>query len=163
MDNQAAKALSTGLQVSFSGTSIQDTIERGSFTFQTRHVELGGFTYHDEYTGRIRASGQEVIRIGEIVYSRAYSGGTLKEEELEARGINEQEVIGHLVKIILAYSDRTRLDTDFAFSEEGSDWDYSYIVTERDESFGLIKATEIIKYKGEIVFRHDFMISPIEV
>ena len=162
MDESAAKALSTGLKLSFSGNSIQDTAERGGVTFQTRDVAREGFTYHDEYTGLKSTAGQEIVRIGDIIYARSYQGRAIDVKELAKLGLDEMRVIEHLIHVIVTHSAPTRLDTDYHLKEDGSPWEYIYVVTDRDEKFGLIRSTEIIKYNDQEVFRHDFIISPIE-
>ena len=66
-----------------------------------------------------------------------------------------------LKKQITENGEKTRLHTDFEPEPEG-DWQYSYSVLDKDKEIPLTFGKEVIKYKDQLVFVHDFIISPID-
>jgi hypothetical protein len=154
------KALTEGLQAGFGGKSKFETVERGSFALKASEVVEGGVAYRDEWLPGRTGGGQELIRVGEQVYTRLYAGGVIREEELERLGIGEKQVIAYLKEIILKLGEQTRLEAD-CLPEPDEDWRYSYRVIEKMEALDMTVGKETIKYKEETVFVHMFLLCPV--
>ncbi|MBU0572212.1 hypothetical protein KKH23_00905 [Patescibacteria group bacterium] len=154
--------LTRGLQEGFGGETTRKSVARGGFTLESSHYETkDGNTYHDEWMADRVGGGQELVEVDGKRFTRVYAGGTISEEALKDFGLTKKDVISFLKKNILENGDKIRLQGNFQPEAEG-DWQYKYNVIDREESIPVTVGKEHIYYKGELVFVHNFIISPIE-
>lgn len=161
MSQNAFKLLSKGLAQGFAGGTIMSGINRAGFDFKSSHFEEDGSIYHDEWFADRAGAGQEVVKVGNVIYSRVYAGGTLHTEELQKLGINKGQIMTFLKKQMIENGEKIRLHTDFISETEG-DWQYSYKVTDTNPQIPLTIGKETITFKGKVVFEHDFIICPVD-
>lgn len=154
------KLLAKGLAQGFAGGTVMDGVTRAGFNFKSSHFEESG-VYHDEWFADRAGAGQEVVKVGDSTYSRVYAGGTISIEELNKLGIDKGQVMTFLKKQMTENSESIRLHTDFTPESEG-DWQYSYRVTGTSSQIPLTMGKEVITYKDQLVFEHDFIISPVD-
>jgi hypothetical protein len=88
-----------------------------------------------------------------------YAGGTVASEKLGALGISEKQVLDYL-KEKIAQLDKTRLHENIQPVVDG-DWQYEYSILKNYPEIFLTIGVEIIQYKGQTVFTHVFLNSPI--
>ncbi|MBU1070860.1 hypothetical protein KKG65_00425 [Patescibacteria group bacterium] len=162
MTEETDKLLTKGLQEGFAGRSVIQNVKRGGFTIKSSHFKDGdGNVYHDEWSADRAGGGQEIVKVGETSSTRVYAGGTIPSEKLKLLGISEGDVVTFLKKQITENKGKIRLHTNFEPEPEG-DWQYSYRILDTDKEIPLTVGKELIKYKGKLVFVHDFIISPID-
>lgn len=161
MNQNAFKLLSKGLAQGFAGGTVMVGVKRSVFDFKSSHFEENGNIYHDEWFADRAGAGQEVVKVGNITYSRVYAGGTLPVEELQKLGTDKGQIMIFLKKQMLENGEKIRLHTDFTPEAEG-DWQYSYKVTDTNPQIPLTMGKEIITFKGNLVFEHDFIICPVD-
>ena len=159
-NNPISELLTKGLQGGFAGGTVLKGINRGSFAIESSHAEIFGGIYHDEWMASRAGGGQELVRIGNKIYTRVYAGGTIQEEELKRLGITEKEVTVFLKSQMIKNGDKIRLHSNFE-SEEG-DWKYKYQILEKEEKIPMTTGKETIYFKGELVFQHNFILSPVD-
>lgn len=161
MSREIESLLTIGLQAGFAGGTEIGKVIRGGSTFKYSHFinEVG--IYHDEWFADRAGGGQEIVTVGDKSLTRVYAGGTIPEERLSELGISVGEVMSFLKKQILQNGENIRLYTNFIPDAEG-DWQYSYTVLDRDPEIPLTVGKEAIKFKGELVFVHNFIISPVD-
>lgn len=161
MSGETDKLFSTGLAAGFAGGTVMSGVNRAGFEFKSSHLETNGDVYHDEWLADRAGAGQEVVKVGDITYSRVYAGGTLPVEELEKLGTNKGQIMTFLKKQMLENGEKIRLHTDFTPEADG-DWQYSYKVTDTNPQIPLTMGKEVITFKGNLVFEHDFIICPVD-
>ena len=161
MTKETDKLLATGLSEGFAGGSEMQKVERGGFSIKSSHVIEGENVYHDEWFADRAGGGQEIVKVGENTFTRVYAGGTIPLEKLELIGISKSDVMKFLKKQITENKEKIRLHTNFEPEAEG-DWQYSYKILDTDREIPLTLGKEVIKYKGQLVFVHDFIISPVD-
>lgn len=153
--------LSKGLSQGFAGGTVMSGIKRAGFDFKSSHFEENKNIYHDEWYADRAGAGQEVVKVGDVTYSRVYAGGTLPVEELQKLGTDKGQIMTFLKKQMLVNGEKIRLHTDFTPEAEG-DWQYSYKVTDTNPQIPLTMGKEVIYFKGQLVFEHDFVICPVD-
>lgn len=153
--------LSRGLEEGFAGGTVMNNVNRSGFSFKSSHFENSEGVYHDEWFADRAGGGQEIVKVGEVVYTRVYAGGTIPLEKLAELGISKKDVMIFLKKQIIENGESIRLNSDFAPEAEG-DWQYSYKVLDRDIEIPLALGKEVIRYQGTLVFVHDFIICPVD-
>jgi hypothetical protein len=154
---------SHGLSSGFAGQSHYEQVDRAGFIMTSIHSEdAAGNVYHDEYTGTVRAGGQELIRVGNKQETRVYVGGVIDEDKLNQLEISKENVIEFLKQVIKGHTNDIRYKTSTKSDITSGDWSYSYVVIDRDDEIDCTISKEMIKYKGTVVFIHRFLISPIE-
>lgn len=161
-----SEMLTLGLQKGFAGDTNMKKIERSGFLVTSSHYEAlteNGVevVYHDEWAADQVGGGQELVRVGDQEFTRVYAGGTVSLEEMARLGITKQNVMRFLVTMIQQLGDATRLEQDCPPVADG-EWQYQYVVKERLPEIRLSAGKEIISYKGEVVFVHWFLMSPVE-
>jgi hypothetical protein len=161
MNKKIKTLLARGLERGFAGETITGMAKRGGFNLKSSHFENDSGTYHDEWYTNRTGGGQEIVKTGNQTFTRVYAGGTIPLEKLQQLGISEKDVMGFLKKQILINGEKIRLNTNFRPKVNG-DWQYSYQVLDTSKEIPLTFGKEIIKYKGHLVFVHDFIISPID-
>lgn len=161
MSEKTDKLFARGLKEGFAGGTVFNDVTRVEFNLKSSHFNNDEGIYHDEWFADRAGGGQEIVKVGEETYTRVYAGGTVPREVLAQLGISIGEVMIFLKKQIIENGEKIRLHTNFEPETEG-DWQYSYKVLGRDEEIPLTFGKEIIKYKGKIVFVHDFIISPVD-
>jgi len=161
MSEEINKLLIDGLKKGFAGKTTMQNIKRGSFDLKLSHFENDSNVYHDEWFADRAGGGQEIVKVGEITYTRVYAGGTIPLEELKKLEISIKDIMVFLKKQITENGEKIRLHSDFE-PEPEENWQYSYNVLDKDEKIPLTLGKEIIKYKDQIVFIHDFIISPVD-
>jgi len=161
MSQETDELLSKGLAQGFAGGTVMSGVNRAEFDFKSSHFEENGNVYHDEWFADRAGAGQEVVKVGDVTYSRVYAGGTLPVDELQKLGTDKGQIMTFLKKHMLENGDRIRLHTDFRPEAEG-DWQYSYKVTDTNPQIPLTIGKEVITFKGQLVFEHDFIICPVD-
>lgn len=161
MSQETDELLSKGLAQGFAGGTVMSGVNRAEFDFKSSHFEENGNVYHDEWFADRAGAGQEVVKVGDVTYSRVYAGGTLPVDELQKLGTDKGQIMTFLKKHMLENGDRIRLHTDFRPEAEG-DWQYSYKVTDTNPQIPLTMGKEVITFKGQLVFEHDFIICPVD-
>lgn len=161
MSEKIDKLFSRGLKEGFAGGTVMKGVKRGGFSLKSSHFENEEGIYHDEWYADRAGGGQEIVKSGGTVFTRVYAGGTIPLEELTKLGISKRDVMTFLKKQMTENGDSIRLHTDFEPEPEG-DWQYSYKVLDSDQEIPLTLGKEIIRYKGKLVFIHDFIISPVD-
>ncbi len=153
--------LARGLQKGFGGGTVRLGVGRGGFDVESSHLEGGGSVYHDEWVADRVGGGQELVQVGDRIYTRVYAGGTIAESELKRLGVTKKEVIAYLKSQILQNGDKIRLHKDFYPEPEG-DWGYTYKIIDSEEGVPMTTGKECIYYKGQMVFTHIFLLCPVE-
>ena len=161
MSLETDSLLTKGLQGGFAGGTVMSKVDRGNFEFNANHFEIEDGIYHDEWCADRAGGGQEIVIVGDETYTRVYAGGTVPLEALAELGITKGDVMKFLKKQLLQNGEKTRLYTNFTPEAEG-DWQYSYHVLDTDKEIPITVGKEIIEYQGQLVFVHDFIISPVD-
>jgi len=153
--------LSEGLAAGFGGDTNTQDVNRGGFELQSSHyISPEGGIYHDEWAADRAGGGQELADKDGQRFTRVYAGGTIAEDELAKIGITKGDIMGYLKERLTQDGDKIRLSTNFG--AEHGDWSYSYKVTDKDDEIPMTTGTEIISYKGRKVFKHVFIMCPVE-
>lgn len=160
MKGEDLRLLSQGLNAGFAGGTERGKSERGGFGFETSHFVDGDNKYHDEWVAGRVGGGQEVIEVGGKRFTRLYAGGTIASDKLAEIGLTKKEIIGYLVAKIRELGDKTRL-IDECRVDDG-DWAYEYTQLDDEQEIPLITRKEVIRYKGGVVFVHNFLLCPVE-
>ena len=155
--NEISKALTKGLLAGYREKTMFDKTNRGSFEVTSSHFEDGEIIYHDEWTN---GGGQEIVKFNDEMFTRVYAGGTVNEEELSLIGVTHKDVILNLISRIQELGDKTRLFEN-CLAENRNDWDYEYKILDNDQNVEVATGKEVIKYKGQVVFVHIFVLAPI--
>jgi len=155
------KLLTKGLKEGFAGGTVMQDVKRNSFNLKSSHFENKDNVYHDEWFADRAGGGQEIVKVEDITFTRVYAGGTIPLEELKKLGISKGDVVVFLKKQITENGEKIRLHSDFETKPEG-DWKYSYKIIDIDKEIPLTIGKETIKYKGQMVFVHYFIISPVD-
>lgn len=155
------KLLIKGLKEGFAGGTTMQDVKRKCFNLKSSHYEEGSNIYHDEWFADRAGGGQEIIKVKDITFTRVYAGGTIPTEDLKKLGISKGHVMIFLKKQITENGEKIRLYSDFETKPEG-DWQYSYKVLNTNKEIPLTVGKEVIKYKDQLVFVHDFIISPVD-
>ncbi len=162
MDKEIKKILTEGLLSGYAGRGEVVDVTRAGFNGSASHIEQDNTIYHDEwYTGKSLGGGQELVRIGDRMYTRLYAGGTPNPEILEKLGITNSQVNQYLKDKIIELGEKTRLDSNCAPEPDG-EWQYQYEILLLDENIPIKLSAESIFYKGTRVHIHPFILSPIE-
>jgi hypothetical protein len=161
MSKETDNLLIKGLQGGFAGGTVMSNVNRGGIELKSNHFEIENGVYRDEWIADRAGGGQEIVKVGETMYTRVYAGGTIPLEVLSKLEITKGDVMKFLKKQLLQNGEKTRLHTDFNPKAEG-DWQYSYHVLDSDKEIPLTVGKEVIFYKGNLVFVHDFIISPVD-
>lgn len=158
--------LTLGLQKGYGGETEFVQKDRAGFSVSVSHFEdpAGAdgqpAVYHDEWVADRAGGGQELVRVGEQQYTRVYAGGTISYEAMASLGITKQDVIAFLVKMIQQLGGATRLHESCAPVVDG-DWEYAYEVKESLPTIPMTVGKESIKFKGEVVFVHYFLLTEV--
>src|SRR3989344_4796344 len=112
MSQNAFKLLAKGLAQDFAGGTVMSGVKRAGFDFKSSHFEENGNIYHDEWFADRAGAGQEVVKVGDVTYSRVYAGGTLQVEKLQELGTDKGQIMTFLKKQMLENGEKIRLHTD---------------------------------------------------
>ena len=143
-----SSALSTGLLAGYGGQTKFEKVFSGGFELTASHFDNGEIVYHDEWNN---GGGQEIVKVGDEIYTRVYAGGSIGDNS---------EIIPKLIYFIQQLKDRTRLFTDCALVS--GDWSYEYKIIDADKNIDVTTGKETISLKGEPVFVHVFVMSPVK-
>lgn len=156
------RVLSEGLAVGYAGGTERQTTQRGPFILKaTEYTTPDGGQHSDQWIADMTGGGQEIARINGETSTRLHAGGTIPVEELTKLGLVKKDVIGFLKRSILESQGKTRLGTDY-IPEPQSDWQYAYRILDRKDELDLTVGMETITYKGQLVFAHGFLKSPVK-
>lgn len=161
MSKNTDKLLTKGLKEGFAGGTKMQNVKRECFNLKSSHFENKDSVYHDEWFAERAGGGQEIVKVKDTTFTRVYAGGTIPLEELKKLGISKGDVMVFLKKQITENGEKIRLYTNFE-PEPEENWQYSYEVLDADKEIPLTVGKEVIKYKGQIVFIHDFIISSVD-
>lgn len=151
------KALTTGLLAGYGGKTKFSKVIRGSFELTVSHYQKDDTVYHDEWTNN---GGQEIVRVGNEMFTRVYAGGMVDQKILTRLDITPQEIISYLISKINEITDKTRLFSDYISNSKDS-WSYEYKIINKDEQLSITTGKETISYRSIIVFSHVFVLSPL--
>ena len=150
-----AQALTTGLLAGYGGKTQFTKISRGGFKLSSSHFENDQIVYHDEW---VNGGGQELVKVGGESFTRVYAGGIAK--NIDQIPLTEKEIISFLISQIQKLGESTRLFSDCRRLDD--EWLYEYKIITQDTDINLTVGQESIRYKNELVFRHIFVLSPVE-
>lgn len=160
MNKDINSALTKGLLTGYAGGKVE-TINRSGFTGKASHVELpDGQTYHDEWFANHSGGGQELVQVGDSLFTRLYAGGTPDEQTLSSLGISADAVGAYLKRKITELGEDTRLFVN-CNPEPDNEWQYEYKVTGTYTETNVLTSLESIRYKGSIVHHHAFILCPV--
>lgn len=153
-------AFEKSLQHSFSTRPTE--IFDGEFPVTQNSLITDEFISTDEWQGHgsRTTTGNDIVTVRGITYSRVYAGGTINHDKIILLGINESKIMEFLTSIVQTYADRIRLDEDFAIVN--GDWQYHYECTSSNPKIPIWLGEEVIYYQNQLVFQHNFMICPVE-
>lgn len=122
------------------------------------HHELvytnGKFIYRDSYAGNFRSRGSEyVLYKDSVIWADGYGGGMLNGKESLS-----EECFNFLKKCMLENEEGFDSFRGPHYFQEG-DWEYKYSQEGDVERF---VGSELIYYKGELVFTHDIIGGVVE-
>lgn len=154
--------LSEGLGAGYGTGGERQVVQRGPFQVEsTQYTSPDGGLYIDQWIADNNGGGQEIVEKDGKKSTRLHAGGVIDPEELAKLGLTKKDVTGYLKKKIVELGQGTRLSAD-ATPEPDEDWQYSYKVMEHLDELGLTIGLESITYKGQLVFAHGFLNSPIK-
>ena len=161
MEKEIKDILAKGLSEGYVGKSVSGKVERAGNTLKTSDYEGPEGKYHDEWLAHQNGGGQELVETpdGKLA-TRVYAGGTPSDEELSKFGITGDDVIKKLIFFVNQLGDKTRLDTDTESTE--GEWAYSYKILKSVDEIPLAVGDEEITYKGNLVFVHFHINSPVK-
>ena len=162
MKRSSDSVLAKGLQAGFATTGTVHHVARGSFALNSTDVSLSetGAAYSDQWMMKRVGGGQEIACSGTDVSTRVYAGGIIAPEKLSALRITEAQVLGYLKKYLSQYAGTTRLHEPVASVPDG-DWHYRYTIMKDYPDIPLTIGIETIMYKGNEVFIHVFLVTPV--
>ena len=152
--------LNEGLANGHAGGTKRETVQRGFFPMEQSVHESPEGTYLDQWIADRVGGGQELVVIGEQIATRLYAGGTIGLEQLKELGLGKKDVTRKLKQFIKDSDGKTRLLENY--EAQDGDWQYSYRIMERLETIPLTVGIEAINFKGNLVFVHGFLHSPVE-
>jgi len=161
MKKEIKDILTKGLAEGYAGKSAGGKVERAGFTLDSSDYEGPEGKYHDEWAAHELGGGQEISETpdGEKA-TRVYAGGTIDKEKLEKLGLTGKDVVKKLIFFVNKLRNKTRLDTDTEAVE--GDWIYSYRIIEPIKEIPVTAGVEKIKFKGNPVFIHFHINSPVK-
>lgn len=161
MDIGIKKILSKGFGEGYVGKSVREQTGRAGFKLETSDYKGSEGKYHDEWAARQNGGGQELVEnIDGEMATRVYAGGTLGSDELNKFGLTDKDVIGKLIFFVNKLGDKTRLDEDAELTD--GDWVYKYKVMKAVKEIPVCVGEEDILYKGNLVFVHFHINSPVK-
>lgn len=163
MTSSISKTLTQGLLKGYAGDGEITDIVRAGFSGKVSHQTLGpDEIYHDEwFVPTHLGGGQELVKVGQEMYTRVYAGGTPLPEKLAKLGITTKDVGAYLKRKIVELGEQTRLDTECKPAADG-EWRYEYVVLLHDKNIEVIVGVESIYYRDERVHIHPFVLSPVK-
>src|SRR3989344_8956444 len=125
MKEEASKVLTEGLVGGYAGKGKVSNVDRASFSGKSSHSEpTPGSVYHDEwFVPNYLGGGQELVKVGEEMFTRLYGGGTPSPEKLAELGITVEDVGEYLKRKIVELGDKTRLLEECKPEPDGQ-WQY---------------------------------------
>lgn len=162
MISQAEKILAKGLKSGYAGESTRHEIARGPFTLKATELAFPKLnaTYNDHWIAKRTGGGQEIAQADNEMVTRLFAGGIVSPKKLQKLGIHEAQVLSYLKTKLAELADKTRLHENIE-SEADGDWQYSYKILEKYPDVPVTVGVESIQYKGQDVFIHVFLNTPI--
>jgi len=162
MAEQLGELLSEGLKTGYGSGGERQVVQRGPFQVEsTQFTTPDGGLYVDQWIANNNGGGQEIVQKGDKKSTRLHAGGVIEPEELAKLGLTKKDVTGYLKTKIVELGTQTRLSADCA-PQPDEDWQYSYKVMKHLDELDLTIGLESITYKGQIVFAHGFLNSPVK-
>lgn len=160
--SNADNVLTMGLKAGYAGGSQRQTVTRGPFTLKATELSFPELDakYNDHWIAKRIGGGQEIAQTGDEMATRVFAGGIVKPEKLQQLGITEEQVMAYLKSTLPNVADRTRLHEPVDLAPDG-DWKYTYTPMKDYPDLPLSIGVETISYKGEDVFVHVFLNTPI--
>ena len=160
MNTKNKKILAKGLLEGYAGKSERGSADRAGFSVETSDYSGPEGKYHDEWAADYNGGGQELTETNDREKAtRVYAGGTLSADKLQELGITKKDVIGKLIFFVNELKEGTRLDKDAKLID--GLWEYTYKVLKSVSKIPVDVGEEKIKYKGNLVFVHYHIISPV--
>lgn len=161
-EQQLGDVLSKGLEAGYGGSGERQVVQRGPFQVEsTQFTTPDGGLYIDQWIAESNGGGQEIVQRGDKKSTRLHAGGVIELEELAKLGLTKKDVTGYLKRKIVELGEQTRLSADCK-PEPDEDWQYTYQVVRHLDELNLTLGLESITYKGQLVFAHGFLNSPIK-
>jgi hypothetical protein len=156
------RIMSEGLAAGYAGGTERVTVHRGNFDLEsTNYTSPDGGEHSDQWIANMTGGGQEIARINGETATRLHGGGTFPLETIAALGLVKKDVIGFLKRSILESQGKTRLEEDYMPDAQG-DWQYTYRILDSKDPIGLAVGMETITYRGQEVFAHAFINTPVK-
>jgi len=163
MKQNAEAILVKGLKAGYVGRGKQDRVQRGPFTLKsTEHISPeDNASYIDQWIAKRIGGGQEIAQIGDEMVTRVFAGGIVNPDTLGTLGIDEKQILTYLKSKLSELAESTRLHENVEPKADG-DWQYKYEVVGEYAELPLTVGIETIRYKGNEVFVHVFLNTPIQ-
>lgn len=161
---ELGELLNQGLKEGYAGSTKRETTQRGPFQMEvSQYTSPSGGVYRDEWIADELGGGQEIVQIGDKKSTRLYGGGVAPKEILQVLGLNKKDITNKLKEFIRDSEGQTRLLQNYS-STKGEDWQYDYkiIYSLDNQEIPINWAVETIIYRGNLVFAHGFIHSPIK-
>ena len=160
MLTNAEKVLTMGLRAGYAGGEAPHAVTRGKFIGKETSISYPDAEYNDQWFFKRTGGGQDIARKGDEMATRVFAGGIVKPEILEKLGIKESDILTYHKSKLSVLADKTRLHENVSPEADG-DWQYKYEIMRDYPDLPLTIGVEIITYKGNNVFVHVFLNSPI--
>ncbi|HSV94800.1 MAG TPA: hypothetical protein VLH94_02395 [Spirochaetia bacterium] len=162
MKEEISRVLTEGLVGGYAGKGKVSSVERAIFPGKASHLEYSsGDIYHDEwFVPSYLGGGQELVRVGNEMFTRLYGGGTPSPEKLAELGITVEDIGEYLKRKIVELGDKTRLFEECNPESDG-DWQYKYEILMNDSNIPVVVSAESIVYREIRVHLHPFILSPL--
>ena len=160
MNKDIESALTKGLLTGYAGGKVEN-VDRGGFSGKASHVTFSdNQVYHDEWFANHSGGGQELVQVGNEMFTRLYAGGTPDEQTLSSLGISTDDVGAYLKQKITELGETTRLMKN-SLPDPDDVWQYEYRITGTYPETNVLTSLESIQYKGTIVHHHAFILCPV--
>lgn len=160
MITNAEKILVKGLQAGYAAGEMPHTVSRGNFIGKESTTSFPDADYNDQWFFKRTGGGQDIARAGDEMSTRVFAGGIVTPAKLRTLNITEDQVLAYHKQKLSALADRTRLHENVHPDPDG-DWQYHYSIIHDYPDVPLTVGVETITYKGQDVFVHVFLNTPI--
>lgn len=156
----AENILIQGLKAGYAGGEAPREVFRGTFAGKESSSSFPDAEYNDQWFFKRTGGGQDIAREGDETVTRVFAGGIVDPEKLQGLHITEKDVLTYHKQKLSELVERTRLHEPVVPDADG-DWQYQYQILTSYPDVPLSIGVETIEYKGQEVFVHVFVNTPI--